>query len=376
MAVKRIFICAACVVSALVLSASKSSAIITVSNSLPQPRTEMVEVDMAMLPCNSGILRDDAGAELPWQATYDGKLVFISSVDSCGISSYTFAPGLQAGCDTIACASFHPERMDDIAWENDYAAYRAYGPAYGKSGAKAFGYDVWTKSTTRPVVAERYVNELQRGKSYHKDHGDGMDVYDVGATLGAGATALIGKDGALIYPGCFSEWKILDNGPLRTTISLAFDYAGGREERVITLDAGSPLNRIACRFSGFDADSIVAGIVVHRPMETAYELSGNYLAVTDPTQNPTNGNGLIHVGIVVPVAGVHTSFMASDNHDGSIAGHAVASVPYAADDEFVYLWGACWSKGRVHTPDQWRAILRDASRRISHPLTISVSPSE
>lgn len=371
---KRILVWAAWSVSALVLTASEPSARITVGNSLPQPRTEMVEVDMAMLPCNGGILRDDAGAELPWQATYDGKLVFIASVDSSATSTYTFTPGLQAGCDTIACASFHPERMDDIAWENDYAAYRAYGPAYGRSGAKAFGYDVWTKSTTRPVVKERYVNELQRGKSYHKDHGDGMDVYDVGATLGAGATALIGKDGTLIYPGCFSEWEILDNGPLRTTIRLVFDYAGGREERVITLDAGSPLNRTTCRFSGFDADSVAAGIVVHRPMETAYELGANYLSVTDPTQSPANGNGLIYVGVVVPSADVHTSFSPEGNPDGPIAGHAIASVPYAADSEFVYLWGACWSKGRVHTPGQWHAILRDAARRMSHPLTVTVSP--
>ena len=48
--------------------------------------------------------------------------------------------------DVVACGRQYPERLDDVAWENDRAAYRAYGPALQEKGARAFGYDIWTKS--------------------------------------------------------------------------------------------------------------------------------------------------------------------------------------------------------------------------------------
>ena len=102
--------------------------------------------------------------------------------------------------------------MDDIAWENDKAAYRAYGPALEASGERAWGYDVFTKSVSEPVVEMRYARELDpqaRAKisawrkegrkeqadslaqaiSYHVDHGNGMDCYSVGPTLGGGTAA-------------------------------------------------------------------------------------------------------------------------------------------------------------------------------------------
>ena len=116
----------------------------------------------------------------------------------------------------------YPERVDDIAWENDRAAYRCYGPALQKSGERAFGNDVWLKNTPELVVEQRYFVEdttkpiiaelkkkdpakakaLEMKTSYHYDHGNGLDCYKVGPTLGCGAPAILEGDD-LVYPYCY-----------------------------------------------------------------------------------------------------------------------------------------------------------------------------
>ena len=58
---------------------------------------------------------------------------------------YTIAEGTPQPVDVVACGRQYPERLDDVAWENDRAAYRAYGPALQEKGERAFGYDIWTK---------------------------------------------------------------------------------------------------------------------------------------------------------------------------------------------------------------------------------------
>ncbi|HEY6902350.1 MAG TPA: DUF4861 family protein, partial [Puia sp.] len=108
-----------------------------------------------------------------------------------------------------------PERKDDFAWENDKIAFRAYGAALENTPAEnAYGTDVWVKRTTRLILDDRY----KRGE-YHVDHGDGMDYYHVGLTLGAGDIAPYAKD-SIWYPNNYRRWKVLDNGPLRSAFQL------------------------------------------------------------------------------------------------------------------------------------------------------------
>ena len=40
-----------------------------------------------------------------------------------------------------------PERKDDIAWENEYAAFRFYGPALAPENPSN-GVDLWLKTST------------------------------------------------------------------------------------------------------------------------------------------------------------------------------------------------------------------------------------
>ena len=71
---------------------------------------------------------------------------------------------------------------------------------------------------TDPKAAQ----ELYRSVSYHVDHGNGLDCYKVGPTLGGGTTALMAGD-TIIYPYCYATQEILDNGPLRFTVKLVYN---------------------------------------------------------------------------------------------------------------------------------------------------------
>lgn len=67
--------------------------------------------------------------------------------------------------NVIACGRYYPERLDDVAWENDLGGYRAYGPALQKRGERGFGYDLFTKyNTTEPILESLYAEELDKEK--------------------------------------------------------------------------------------------------------------------------------------------------------------------------------------------------------------------
>lgn len=137
-------------------------------------------------------------------------------------------------------ARFVPERMDDFAWENDRMAFRAYGPALAAEDATG-GIDVWTKRVRYPIVDKWYAKGAE---FYHQDHGEGMDAYKVGQSLGLGGTGYLDKSGKLVVSPEYKEWELMEKGPLRLRFKLTYrpiDVSGAKvaEERVIRMDAGS-----------------------------------------------------------------------------------------------------------------------------------------
>lgn len=374
MANHRITFITAALACAAICRAASPLATITVGNELPQPRTEMVDIGAPAVPQETFVVLDANGSEIPYQITYSGNLIFPASVGPNETTVYTLMQGKPSPVDPVVWAQFYPERLDDIAWENDFGAYRAYGPALAASGGKAYGYDTFTKSTTMPVVPERYFRELVQMVSYHINHANGMDVYDVGPTMGAGLAVPLGRDGSLIFPASFDEYRILDNGPLRATIELKLNYGGGTETRIITLDAGTPLNRTTSRFEGFDSDSVAAGVVVHKPGETEYILGDRYVAFTDPTTSPGGrGVGKIFTGVVTPAYNTTSSFRPLSVPNSKAVGHAMTVTPYRQGDDFNYFWGSCWNKGRIRSAQEWDMTLRDALRRYHSPLKVTVT---
>lgn len=328
----------------------------------------------------SFVITDASETEVPYQITHDSLVIFPATVAANSTVVYTLSAGTPAAVDTIACGAFYPRRKDDLTWENDKAAYRAYGPALQATGERAFGYDVWTKSVSHPVVAKRYRDAFAKVASFHEDHGEGMDVYTVGPTLGAGTAALIDSVGVITYPWCFEDFEILDNGPLRFCVSLRYP-AGAfgndstvRETRIITLDSGEFLNRTEVSYEGLSESATLApGIVLHKHNPDGYILDNenSFMACADLTDNPDGQNGVIYVGVVAPQADTIV-LSPMPQAEGDAVAHLLAKGDYTPGSSYVYYWGSGWSKGFMPDWDTWTDYLSDFRRRLEQPLKTEV----
>ena len=386
---------------------------VTVTNPLAMERSnEMVEVSMETITNRLGladtaqiVVLDADGQQVPYQITYDGKVIFPATIAANGAATYTIQTGTPEAFDVKACGKCYPERMDDMAWENDLVAFRAYGPALQAKGERGFGYDLFTKyNTTEPILEAMYAKELNketrakiaelkktdpkaaaelsRERSYHIDHGYGMDCYAVGPTLGAGVAALMVND-SIIYPWCYKNQEILDNGPLRFTVKLEFKPLTVKcdstvvETRLITLDAGSHLNRTAVSYSNLkETLPIVAGIVLHEPDGAVVADAANgYITYVDPTTGPDNGK--IFMGAAVPTVVKDAKtvlFSEQEKKERNNAdGHVLAVSDYEPGSEYVYYWGFAWDKADIKTADAWNRYMADFAQKVRNPLTIKVN---
>ena len=386
---------------------------VTVTNPLAMERSnEMVEVSMETVTDRLG-LADTAqivvlnadGQQVPYQITYDGKVIFPAAIAAGSTATYTIQTGTPEAFDVKACGRCYPERMDDMAWENDLVAFRAYGPALQAKGERGFGYDLFTKyNTTEPMLEAMYAKELDketlakiaelkktdpkaaaelsRERSYHIDHGYGMDCYAVGPTLGAGVAALMVND-TIIYPWCYKNQEILDNGPLRFTVKLEFTPLTVKgdstvvETRLITLDAGSHLNKTAVSYSNLkETLPIVAGIVLHEPDGAdVADAANGYITYVDPTTGPDNGK--IFMGAAVPAVVKDAKtvlFSEKEKKERNNAdGHVLAVSDYEPGSEYVYYWGFAWDKADIKTADAWNRYMADFAQKVRNPLTVKVN---
>lgn len=289
------------------------------------------------------------------------------------------AAALQTAAQT--CGRVHPERRDDLAWENDLVAFRVYGPATERAGERSFGYDLFLKYPGRGPVLERLyaaqtspanwatVDSLRRidpgqakafenSFTYHIDHGLGMDCFAVGPTLGCGVAAIALAD-SICYPWCYRSVSILENGPDRFRAELTFAprTIGADtcvvERRVITLDRGSHLNSCEVSFSGLtDPVSIVVGFPLRQPEPAYADPARGVLAAVDPTQGPDNGK--IFLGVVC-----HTPCEAV----GEIDGHRVLSATLRPGETFRYDWGYAWDRTDIPTFTNWTDYLNTQSKK-------------
>jgi hypothetical protein len=325
------------------------------------------------------ILLNGEGKQVPCQLTYDRKVIFPVTVPAGGSAQFTLRSGTPEAHDTLVRGRHYPERLDDIAWENNRIAFRLYGPALQASGERAFGYDVWVKNTSGLVVENRYKQELQHGVTYHADHGNGLDYYSVGPTLGAGASAFMLND-SLVYPRCYTTYEILDNGPLRFTVKLtcAPSRAGSdpnvTETRLLSLDAGSQLNKTTLSFDGLSRTATLAtGIVIHEPGDDCQtDPSAAFIACADPA-DPVNGQ--LYTGAVFPLTPKElrtAHFSGPEKAERKAAGHLLALSDCQPGTNFTYYWGAGWSKWGFPSSADWYAHLKTFSQKLKTPLLIHV----
>ena len=385
---------------------------VTVTNPLAMERSnEMVEVSMETITNRLGladtaqiVVLDADGQQVPYQITYDGKVIFPATIAANGAATYTIQTGTPEAFDVKACGKCYPERMDDMAWENDLVAFRAYGPALQAKGERGFGYDLFTKyNTTEPILEAMYAKELNketrakiaelkktdpkaaaelsRERSYHIDHGYGMDCYAVGPTLGAGVSALMVND-TIIYPWCYKTQEVLDNGPLRFTVKLEFNPLAVKgdtavvETRLITLDAGSHLNRTAVSYSNLkESLPIVTGIVLHEPDGAVVaDAAGGYMTYVDPTTGPDNGKIFMGAAFPAVVKEAKTVLFPIEEKKmrNNADGHVLVVSDYEPGADYVYYWGFAWDRADIKTAEAWNRYMADFAQKVRNPMTVSI----
>ena len=92
----------------------------------------------------------------------------------------------------VFCAE---ERKGDIAWENDFSAYRIYSQQVKHKVSS--GVDYWAKRVDYPILSKWYAKDAAGG-SYHVDEGEGCDFYAVGKNRGIGGIGIWVRDSLLV----------------------------------------------------------------------------------------------------------------------------------------------------------------------------------
>lgn len=392
----------------LATSAGAQNVKFIVTNDEKVQRQEVVEVCAKQLYQKMGIsygspviVKNALGQQVGYQLTHDSLLLVDASVRPCGTAEFSVEKGTPRQPKVYVTGRQYPERVDDIAWENDRTAYRIYGPALQRNKERAFGVDVWVKNTPDLEVEKRYVTELsnhsaiealkKEGKTqealdmeeattYHFDHGYGLDCYKVGPTLGGGAPALM-DNGELVLPYCYRDYQILDNGPLRFTVRVDYNPTSiGKdkdivEHRIISLDKGSNFNRCTVWYDGLtEKRDLAAGIVVHPEDTETMHLASNMALYADPTDNPTKQNFQIFVGLLFPEGIDYTRYLYTeqDRQNGN-AGHVIGVKSYTPGTRFTYYFGSAWSKNDVRTMDEWELRSEQTIDALHAPMNVTIS---
>ncbi|MBD9015129.1 MAG: DUF4861 domain-containing protein [Prevotella sp.] len=410
-------------------------ATIVVNNPTSNPRTELISLSMNEVKAKLGnaapkkgeayIVKNKSGQQIGSQITHDGYLLIDASVRPHGSATYYVTIGKPYQQKVWATGALYKIRKDDIAWENDRCAYRVYGPALQRTGERSFGTDVWVKNTPDTVVYKRYVkdmngnikgdkidakvralqkqekaeknkakaaalakqikslqaesNEVDILTSFHLDHGNGLDPYRVGATLGLGAPSLmVGKNQVLPY--CYKDYKILDNGPLRFTVELTYnpstvgDIKNVVEHRIISLDKGSNFNKMTVWYDGLTTPTDFAtGFPIHEEDTETKTFAKDYVSYADPTDNIEVNNSQIFVGVLFPEGIDNTYYQLFDKkHDGA-TGHALGLKRGLKNQEkYSYYFGAAWSKYDVKSYAEWQIRIKEYLDALKTPLGVEV----
>lgn len=262
-------------------------------------------------------------------------------------------------------ARYVPERLDDFAWENDVLAFRIYGKALEGRKDDGQGIDYWSKRTPNLIIDKWYkIND------YHKDHGEGMDYYAVGQTLGAGDMGIF-LNNQLHYTKHYRTFKILDNGPLRTTFILNYEneIIEGQEvsfSKTISLDAGSNFNKIKINMHnhGKGKTPIAIGIAKRKedkPLLIFNKAKGS-LSYWEPEDK---ANGQSGIAVIIPKQKIE---LIDDRPE-----QALLSTEIKNSQVFQYYNGAAWNRaGIIMNGDAWEKAVSEFSTNLKKPLKVQL----
>lgn len=268
-----------------------------------------------------------------------------------------------------------PERKDDFAWENEYAAFRMYGPALAPENPSN-GVDLWLKNSPALAVDTMYGRELKDHRPYHINYDGNLDCYKVGHTAGCGGLVIIAKDSMWIG-GPYNGWEIVEQTPERFAFRLEYDSIRVssqwvRAEMTITAEAGSMWNTAEVVLHNLAPIGetpieieVGSGIFAHDSLDRLWlseagdrmayaedALSDKQAAQMNYEYNGSTSQGRSYIAVALPGAA----------HHGVMDNTLYLSRPYAYGDTLIYRFGACWSEWsngpqRFATDEDWFAFV-------------------
>jgi len=391
--------CPAFAASGLEVTVSNPHGFARLAETIEVPWPEVAKANPGALMYHL-VVRDAAGRILPYQVIN----VAPEAKDPTGIGvaygdlvfQHDFASGEKSASFTVerqeelapvfparVFARFVPERYDDFAWENDKIAHRTYGPALaapdtGKTGKEvntSSGIDVWSKRVSYLTV-DRWYNKGH--DHYHRDEGEGMDMYNVGASRGCGGTGI--WDGhSLAVSGNFQGWKVIANGPIRAIFELSYEpwKAGAltvAETKRYTVDAGHNLDQVDSTFTVVEgpASGLTVGIGLDKNSaddgqdpKAAFTSDAGHGTISLWVEHRTDGS--LGTAVIVP----KDAFLglSEDRLNHLALARAVPGKPLR------FYAGAGWSKaGEFTTKEAWDAYVAAWAERLRSPVVVTCGP--
>lgn len=307
------------------------------------------------------IFNTSSHQELTYQQLSNGNLLIQTDFKPYEKLSISFKNQKPSAFPYKVYGRFVPERYDDFAWENNKIAFRMYGKSLEKVPSQnAWGMDVWSKRTPEMIIDKWY-----QLNNYHQDHGEGLDFFHVGKSLGAG-DVLPYVNQHFLYLGNYASYKIIEKGPLRFSFKLTYPEVQKEgisisATKVISLDADSQLNKINVQysFSGIQRLPVFAGIV---------HWDGNGDKYIDNTQQwasywpKSSQNGTVGTAIYFPKG--KTQITSTQQHLGDIT-------LLSPHQNLEFYTGAAWDKAlEIKNAKEWQLYLENKIYKIQHPIRI------
>jgi len=400
---KRIFLAAVAMTAGVACAAGVT---ITVTNDLDTARPAAVIAvpfsEIAKLAPDLRmyhvVVRDPKGRALTSQITnyqHDHRGVNYDDL----VFSYDFAAGEKRAVFTLeptasatppdpACvyARFVPERLDDMAWENDRIAHRMYGFALNSPAAdvvherlRGSGIDVWAKRVTYPIVDRWYPKGHDQ---FHKDgEGEGLDLYSIGGSRGDGGTG-VWDGGKLWTSDNFMSQQVLSNGPRRAAFTLTYAPwdAGNtgkvQETKKFTVDCGVNFDAVESTFDFVNEEAVVGLGLSEHPQEQGLaagvltkDPQGRWMSLWEESKDGGLGVAVILAGGADPAGFAHEDPPKTPgigNHLLLVKAHDGVPVKYFT--------GAGWNKsGQFTDRASWESYVRAFAAGVAKPLTVVVS---
>jgi hypothetical protein len=341
-------------------------------------------------------VRDARGRELPYQVTNVAPLARDPKGEGVGYGELVFQHDFAAGEHSArfrveksvavvppfpvkAFARYVPERLDDFAWENDKIARRTYGPALAepappgsdKEVLVSSGLDLWFKRPAYPIVDRWYAKGHDH---YHKEEGEGLDMYAVGRTRGAGGTG-VWNGSRLFVSRNYAGWRVIANGPVRAVFELSYaswdaDGVPVSEVKRVTVDAGHQFDRVESTFHAGTSEALNIGLGLNKKPAYAEQLPAvtTYRA-TDTLMQWVRQREAGDFGTAVILPGSHGYAADADNE--LILAKARPGQPLR-----YYLGAAVNWFGEIPDAQAWQAYVEAYRKRVATPIRIELNERE